>query len=69
MLKYLLVVTVIAAVYFFFIKKKPAVSKKQEDESSEMVECSTCQTYCEISETIISNGKYYCSKECLEKVN
>lgn len=72
-LKILLVAGVIALVYFMFIKKKPAVKnsgkdkRKDEIQSSDMVECSTCSIYCEIDDAILSNGKYYCSKECLEK--
>ena len=76
-LKLLLVIGVIGIVYFFFIKKKPAITKstkktkedkaKEEDTSNEMVECSTCGTYCELDDTILSSSKYYCSNECLEK--
>jgi len=73
-LKLLLVVFVIAIVYFMLIKKKPQVQsqnqdakKKDEIQSNEMVECSTCKIYCELDDAILSNGKYYCSNECLEK--
>ncbi|PLY12250.1 hypothetical protein CVO_07835 [Sulfurimonas sp. CVO] len=72
-LKILLVAGVIAIIYFMFIKKKPAVQnsnkekKRDEIDSSDMVECSTCGIYCEIDDAILSNGKYYCSKECIEK--
>ena len=71
LLKLLLIAAVIFGVYYFFIKKKPSVptksggdTKKLED--NDMVECSTCGTYTEINEAILSNGKFYCSKECLE---
>lgn len=77
MLKYLLVIGVIAAIYFLFIKKKPAVehskqnnrggATKENAQSNEMVECSTCKIYCELDDAILSNSKYYCSQECLEK--
>ena len=74
MLKYLLVVGVIAFVYFFFIKKKPLKnpenSKKSDDKkpkSNDMMECPVCGTYCEVDDSILSNGKYYCSQECMEK--
>ena len=76
-MKLLLVIGVIAFVYFFFIKKKPAVTKpnkqdknsaaKDEAQSSEMVECSSCGVYSEISDALLSNNKYYCSDECLRK--
>lgn len=72
-LKVLLVIAVIAIVYFMFIKKKPLSqnSKKNREpkEANDMIECSTCGVYTEISECILSNGKYYCSSECIEKVN
>ena len=77
MIKWLIVVGVVGAIYFFFIKKKPAVSssnkksdneeKKDEVQSNDMVECSTCSVYCEIEDAILSNGKYYCSSECVDK--
>ena len=74
-LKILLVAAVIAVVYFMFIKKKPTLTeseneqKKEKKESSEMVECSTCDIYCSLDDAILSNGKYYCSKECVEKAS
>jgi uncharacterized protein len=73
-LKILLIVGLIAAIYFIFIKKKPQqvqetkdANKKDVPRSNEMVECSTCQIYCSLDDVLLSNGKYYCSKECLEK--
>jgi len=73
-LKLLLIIGVIGVVYFFFIKKKPLKnssdkkSKKDEKlEANDMVECAECGTYVELSESIISNNKYYCSSECVDK--
>lgn len=69
--KILLVVGVIAIIYFILIKKRakvPGDTKKDELKSSDMVECATCGIYCALDETIVSNGKYYCSKECLKRV-
>lgn len=76
MLKYLLVIGVIAFVYFFFIKKKPIKessndnNSKQDNsklQSNDMVECSKCGIYSELDDSILSNGKYYCSKECAKE--
>jgi uncharacterized protein len=70
-LKILLVGAVIYAVYFMFFKQKPIQKKKEPKQSAkkfdadEMIECTNCGVYTEISECIISNGKYYCSKECV----
>lgn len=73
-LKVLLVIAVIGIVYFMFIKKKPAKNttdikskKKEKLQSNDMVECASCGTYSELSETIISANKYYCSNECVDK--
>jgi uncharacterized protein len=75
-LKLLLVIGVIAIFYFMFIKKKPSLSQKQQkqktqaktaDNVDEMVECTTCGVYVSVEEAILSNGKYYCSRECIVK--
>jgi uncharacterized protein len=72
-LKLLLVIAVITTVYFFFIKKKPSKESNKnssqhskEQQANEMVECARCGTYAELSESIISNNKYYCSRECVD---
>ncbi|MDF1876607.1 hypothetical protein JHD47_02115 [Sulfurimonas sp. SAG-AH-194-L11] len=72
-LKVLLVIGVIGIVYFMFIKKSPPLSQKttnKEDDikADDMVECSSCSVYVQVSEAILSNAKYYCSQECLQKV-
>jgi len=75
MIKWLLVIGVIGAIYYLFIKKSTPksvdrTSQKSSDAKSEkvdeMVECSRCGVYVEIEEAILSNGKYYCSNECLK---
>ena len=69
MLKWLLIIGVIWFVYNFYIKKKSLSSensgKNYELHDNDMVECSTCKVYVAVNEAILSNGKYYCSKECL----
>ncbi len=76
MIKWLLVIGIVAAVYYLFIKKstptavdktsKKGADSKKDEKVDEMVECSRCGIYVDIDEAIISNGKYYCSKECLK---
>ena len=72
-MKLLLVIGVIAAVYFLFIKKKPSNIKdktkanKDSKKANEMVECASCGIYCDIDDAILSNNKYYCSQECVNK--
>ena len=70
-LKVLLVLGVIGIVYFMFIKKKPAnisktkANKKETPKADDMVECSSCGVYAQVSESLLSGSKYYCCKECL----
>jgi len=74
-LKVLLVIGVIAVVYFMFIKEKPSkvtktsTKKKDNLKANDMVECATCGVYSELQESILSNAKYYCSKECVDKAS
>jgi len=74
-LKLLLVIAVIGIVYFMFIKKKPLKEKvapkkekkREKLEANDMIECPTCGIYSELGDSILSNGKYYCSSECASK--
>jgi len=73
-MKLLLIIAVVGIIYFFFIKKKPIQRDKEEStkkkpEANDLVECATCGVYSDIGESLLSNGKYYCSKECLQKVS
>ncbi len=73
-LKALLVGAVIYIVYIMFFKQKSVEKnstttkkKEQKPQTNEMVECARCSIYVEISESILSSGKYYCSDECIKK--
>ncbi len=54
-------------IYKFFGGKLPTLGKspheKKLDEDT-LVECETCHTYVTVKESLIVNGKYYCSQEC-----
>lgn len=66
--KILAVIAVLFFVYLIFFKKdreKNIKVKKNEKIEDEMVECPSCKTYVSQKEAILSNGKFYCSKECL----
>ncbi len=70
-LKILAAIVVFALVYIIFFKKdreKNISNRKKENDSIEdiMVECPSCGTYVSKKEGILSNGKYFCSKECLK---
>ncbi|RXJ87577.1 PP0621 family protein [Arcobacter sp. CECT 8985] len=72
-LKFLAVTVVLFLVYTLFFKKNREKSMDSSNKSNQkdniediMVECPTCGTYVSKKEAILSNGNYYCSKECLE---
>ncbi|AFV98364.1 MULTISPECIES: PP0621 family protein [unclassified Sulfuricurvum] len=67
MLKLLLLIGVLVSVYFLFFKKKslkPPSSDNSQEEA--MIPCAKCGTYVQVKETLMRDGKYYCSRECLE---
>ena len=67
-LKVLAVILIIFLIYILLFKKnrEKEISKKNNGKiTDEMVECPTCKTYVSQKEAILSNGKFYCSKECL----
>ena len=69
-LKIIAVVIIAFLIYVLFFKKrreKELFDKKNERITDEMVECPSCKTYVSQKEALLSNGKFYCSKECLEK--
>jgi len=68
-LKLLLVIAVIGIIYFIFFKKKSAKKsiEDKEQKANDMIECCVCGIYCEIDDAILSNGKYYCSNECVRE--
>lgn len=67
-LKILSIVAVLFLIYIIFFKKNREVivkEKKDDNITDEMVECPSCSTFVSKKEAIISSGRYYCSKECL----
>lgn len=68
-LKIVAVIIMAFLVYIVFFKRnreREMFAKKNEKITDVMVECPTCKTYVSQKEAIASNGKFYCSKECLE---
>jgi uncharacterized protein len=72
--KILAVVAVLFLVYLVFFKKGREESLKNKTKKSDneqitdtMVECPKCGTFVSKDDAILSNGKYYCSQECLNK--
>ena len=68
-LKIILVAIALFLLYVFVFKKgrEKEVAKKDEAIVDEMIECSSCKVFVSKNEAILSDGKYFCSKECLAK--
>jgi len=68
-LKFIAFVVVLFLIYIVFFKKNREIGKKSDKQQDTiediMVECPTCSTYISKDEAILSNGKFYCSKECI----
>lgn len=73
LIKILLTAGVIYIVYVAFFKPKAIATPKSPqnapDEADEMIACQSCQIYITKDDSILSLGKYYCSKECVEKAS
>ncbi|QKF73427.1 hypothetical protein AFAEC_1266 [Aliarcobacter faecis] len=67
LLKVIAVILVGFIIYLLFFKNRRVDGVKKNDKliSDEMVECPTCSTFVSQKEAIVSNGKFYCSKDCL----
>jgi uncharacterized protein len=67
MFKLLLFTGLLVGVYYVFFKKK-AITHAASDNSQEeaMIPCAKCGTYVQVKESFMREGKYYCSRECLE---
>lgn len=75
MIKYLITALVLYVLYIMFFRSKkdkikgnPKSKDTQNSQNIEsLVECDGCSTFISSDEAIISNGKYYCSNECIDK--
>ena len=66
--KVLAIAVVLFLVYIFFFKKnrESEIKDKDQDKIEDvMVECPKCGTFVSKKEGILSNGNFFCSKECL----
>jgi uncharacterized protein len=69
--KILAIVVVLILVYMVFFKKsrEQDIAKKDDKKYDQITdtleECPKCGTFVSKDEGILSNGRYFCSKECL----
>jgi len=70
MIKIIVVMVVLFLIYIIFFKmnrkKNIKDSKKYDQITDTMIECPSCKIYTSKDDSILSNGKYYCSSECLK---
>lgn len=68
MLKLLLLIGVLVGAYYLFFKKQKSLTPPSPDNTQEeaMIPCAECGTYVQVKEALMRDGKYYCSRECME---
>ncbi|AYJ79930.1 hypothetical protein AN286_07100 [Aliarcobacter cryaerophilus ATCC 43158] len=67
LIKVIAVVLAGFVIYLLFFKNKRVDGVKKNDKliSDEMVECPVCSTFVSQKDAIVSSGKFFCSKDCL----
>lgn len=78
MIKLIVLGLIIYIIYIVFFKKSIPFSqenqvykrrKEREKDAQTVVECKQCGTYVSLDEAILVDGKYFCSKECVDAYN
>ena len=66
--KLLLLGGLVTVVYYTFFKKTalPGSKKPEQRPEEAMIPCAKCGTYTDTKGTLLRNGHYYCSRECME---
>lgn len=65
--KILLLGIALYLIYKFFFNKKTKLDNETKQIEEELIDCPKCGTYVSKQDAILSNGKYYCSNECLPR--
>ena len=69
MLKFIILAGILYGVYYLFFRKPVITTTKKPDikkNSETMVECKKCEAFVSVNEALIVDGKYFCSKECVD---
>ena len=76
MIKFLILAGILYVVYIAFFKKQTISNsssnkpkRDREKDVDTVTECYECKTYVSIKEAILVDGKYFCSKECVDAYN
>ncbi len=66
-MKFIILGIIIYAIYFLFFRKSSLFNRDKKLEDSEtVVECQECGVYTSVDETLLRDGKQFCSKECAQ---
>lgn len=70
----IIVVIVVLSLLFLWIKSSRKMSKNSDKQDkkkdtpqalkSDMIKCDKCETYIQINDAVISNGRYICNNNC-----
>jgi len=75
MIKLILLGAILYVIYVVFFKNKSTLfssteEKREKDKDAQtVVECHECKTYVSVDEAMLVDGKYFCSKECVDAYN
>ena len=65
-MKFLVILVALLALAYLILRPLLKTNKTHNG-IEEMQECACCGVYVSVNESFASNGKYFCSKECLQK--
>ena len=72
MLKFLIILLALGVLAYMIARPllkatAPKNGKKDNGNAEEMRQCNACGVYVSTHEAFIANGRFYCSKECMNK--
>lgn len=67
-MKFFVILLALLALAYLILRPLLKTNKTSKSEGiEEMQECACCGVYVSVNESFLSNGRYFCSKECLQK--
>ena len=64
MLKIIVFIAVLAILFMWIKTSRKSSSTDKTKDNNEMINCAKCDTYIEMKDAIMSNGKYVCPDDC-----
>ncbi|TLD95461.1 hypothetical protein LS71_008105 [Helicobacter jaachi] len=67
-MKFLLILLALLVLAYLIVRPLlKSYRKDKHDDAQTMYQCAHCGVYVSAKEAFLSNGAYFCSKECLQK--